>query len=241
MKTVYILRKKDEKFININFFKAYSWFNSRFFNIEFVSKNKLLKKNIDKDTIIIAWIPLIRKILNKNNIILSNIEIPNWCEKFLKREIKIITLKEAIKFFDSWKKFFIKPYEEHKSFTWFCFENFLDNLKLQWLNLEQKVIISDIINIETEYRFFILEWKIIWFSLYKWNPELMPDINFVKEILKNIKNYPVAYSIDIWVNDKNENFLIETNDSIALWSYWLNEIKYSLMIEKRWEEITKNL
>lgn len=244
MKTVYILRKELDKFININFHQAYNWFNQRYYNIKFFNSNDINTFKIDKDTIIVAWINELKTIFKNNNIKIQNIEIPLWCESYLKREIQITTVNEAIKLYNQWYRFFIKPLDNHKSFPWFCFTNYENILKFNNDNLDERVIISDIIEIKSEYRFFILESKIIWFSLYSWDPEILPDIQFVKDIIRTINlynNYPVAYSIDIWINSNNEPFLIETNDSIALGAYWLNAIKYSLMIEKRWEEITKDL
>lgn len=240
MKKVYILRTKKNKFINENFLKAFKGFNERYFEIEFVYKNQISSIVFDENNILIAWIPVLQKIFKAYNIKPLNLEIPLNCYPFLKRAYKVITMKEVYKEISYNPPFFIKPYDKHKLFNGVKVNSLVDLIPLKNIKSNEKIIYSEVVNIISEYRFFILNNEIIGCSYYKGDSLKFPNIEFVKEILRNIQHYPIAFSIDIWIKEDGKNILIETNDSFALGAYNLDYFSYSKIIEERWYDLFIN-
>ena len=57
------------------------------------------------------------------------------------------------------------------------------------------------------------------------------------EIIKNYNNSPVAYGIDIGIDNANNSFVVEVNDATSLGNYGLDSIRYSEMLIARWFEL----
>lgn len=124
-------------------------------------------------------------------------------------------------------KFFIRPTLDSKSFagqimTWEAFTNWREKLQkisevFSTLKLNDKVLISPLLDIKNEYRFWIVNSKIITYSSYKINKkfnvlEIVPKhvIDFVEALLK-IWVPNIAFCIDVCELEDNSLKIIELN------------------------------
>jgi hypothetical protein len=97
--------------------------------------------------------------------------------------------------------------------------------------------VSEPIKIETEFRVYVHDGEILGVKHYhgKWN--VVPDIKFIKEVIKKYKPCPIAYGIDIGVTNTGISFVVEVNDGCNLGNYGIDSIHYGEMIVSRWFEI----
>lgn len=68
----------------------------------------------------------------------------------------------------------------------------------------------------------------------------MPDKSFVEEIYKQSKlNLEQnSYTLDIGIDDRGNNYLIEINDGWSVGNYGLNPSDYFSFVKTRWLQIT---
>lgn len=136
-------------------------------------------------------------------------------------------------------KMFIKPVVK-KQFGGFVVDEesikslngFSDDIKIIVKEPFQKEILS-------EFRVYVHNNKIVDSRNYSGFPFTSPNYDFVQRIIKNNKNFPCAYTIDIGILDDNENIVIEYDDMWAVGNYGVDNIKYLEMLVDRYNEILK--
>jgi hypothetical protein len=136
--------------------------------------------------------------------------------------------------------YFIKPEVDHKLFTGFVVNNVMDIMRLGEIPESTPILLSEVINIVSEYRCFVHLGKLVGSKNYTGDFTKNIDYSIVEQAIKDYNNQPLAYTLDFAVTDKGETTLIEINDGFALGSYGLNPIIYTKMIMSRWLEITQN-
>jgi hypothetical protein len=101
---------------------------------------------------------------------------------------------------------------------------------------ELEVYVSDPMEILSEFRVYVLDGDILGVKHYYGDWSLTPKREFVEEVVRNYKNAPAAYGVDIGVSSTYD-FVIESNDGCNLGNYGLDAIHYGEMIVSRWTEI----
>jgi hypothetical protein len=127
-----------------------------------------------------------------------NIPIELRKEKYLKRVLYEANKKD-IKFD---KKLFIKSATDYKSFT--------DIVKRPDEVPEGIYIVSDVIDIKSEWRAFVFCDRLLDVRRYAGDFRVFPDIKLIEEMIKDYKTSPDAYTLDVGVND-NGTFVIEVH------------------------------
>jgi hypothetical protein len=163
-------------------------------------------------------------------------ELNRW--GFLGREIRYITFKqfkedETIKF-----PIFIKPEGYAKQFiagpvsskenAFAIFNNVPD---------ECVVMLSNIITIESEYRAFIENGKLVGLKHYLGEFKLFPQIDVIEEAITRYKSAPIAYTMDFGITKNGFTLLIECNDFWSVAPYGLFNDLYAGMLAKRWYQL----
>ena len=92
--------------------------------------------------------------------------------------------------------------------------------------------------IESEYRIYVLNKKIIDSHCYSGSFEVIPDFNYVRSIIEENNDFPISYTIDIGILDNGKNVVVEFNDMWAIGNYGVPNDLYIRMLKERYFEIT---
>lgn len=88
--------------------------------------------------------------------------------------------------------------------------------------------ISKIINIESEYRCFVYENKLRYISNYSGDFTLFPNVDLIIDMINEYKSEaPIAYTLDVGVNQKDGTFIIEVHDFFSCGLYGFQD--YSIL------------
>ena len=135
------------------------------------------------------------------------IEIPHCLRtpEFLKRKYEILRGEEVPKI----GQFFVKNIDRLKGFVFIGEIESLFNLKDTFspdkIQPESLYQISEVVDIKSEYRIYILNGKIYGIAHYNGDPLVLPDIQLLQKanlIYSMQKDYPKSYTMDIMVSDK---------------------------------------
>jgi len=161
-----------------------------------------------------------------------------WTERYLKRYITKYSsyedLKNCCKIIDF--PIFLKP-NNVKSFYPTIIKN-LDDLK-PYENCKD-FLISELIDIVSEYRCYIIDKKIVGCYNYLGSVYHYPNLSLVDDMIKEFTDAPIGYSIDVAVLKNGETCLIECNDGWSLGNYGLEPKLYTRLLTERWIEILKS-
>jgi hypothetical protein len=168
-----------------------------------------------------------------------NITYPDALQTHLKRRIiKNDTLRYntfikpcKTKLFTGFVLKSVNDYDEHD------LEQFLKLLSIKECDTWNSELIEEL---KAEYRFYILENEIIGYGRYDDGPDEweMPDIEYVKQMIKDYYNSPIAYTLDVGVSNIG-NVLIEANDAwaIGLYKGTMDIDSYVKFLDARWKQI----
>jgi hypothetical protein len=190
--------------------------------------------NLIKKCLFVGSVEFLNEVFSRVGVF--NVRVP----KNSNRESEIITLDKAHERVKNGSKLFIKSFEI-KQFTGLildgCIYSCLENLPPQ-----TKVIAYEPFKkrIESEWRLYIHNRKIIDAKNYSGDFMIMPNWKYAESVLKeNIKDFPCAYTIDIGILSDNENVVIEFNDMWAIGNYGIPNDLYLAALKDRYFEIIK--
>lgn len=181
-------------------------------------------------TIPVGTVEFIRKFADLNGIKLpdESISYPDELKSYLGR-----SLYDGI-FSEVGDEQFCKP-KRIKAFTGALKKDISEHV-----DPDLPVWISDRIDISSEWRYYILEGKILGKSRYdSGDNDDCPDEAVVADMIADFKSAPIAYSLDVGTSNGN-TILIEVNDAWALGYYrWgdMAKTSYMKLIIARWLQI----
>lgn len=82
---------------------------------------------------------------------------------------------------------------------------------------------SDVISIYSEWRAFIYEGKLVGLQNYAGEFTLFPNVDTIKGMIKKYESAPIAYTLDIGINDNSGTFVIECHDFFSCGLYGFNQ------------------
>ena len=144
------------------------------------------------------------------------INVPEELFKYCNRNIFNGTEKDII------GEKFVKSNDKIKSFTNICSEAPEGNYQ-----------ISDLIEIDSEYRCFVYNKELVGIKNYSGDFTIFPDIIKINEMISEYKSCPIAYTLDIGIN-KDGVFVIEVHDFFACGLYGFQEHKTYIQMLSRW-------
>jgi hypothetical protein len=121
---------------------------------------------------------------------------------------------------DLTKRLFVKSNDKIKEFADIVEPDF----KLKKGNYQ----FSEVINIESEWRCFVYKNELIGLQNYSGDFLKFPDVNKIKNIIKDYESCPIAYTLDIGL-ENSSLFVIEVHDFFSCGFYGfvdLNKIPY---------------
>jgi hypothetical protein len=156
----------------------------------------------------------------------------------LNRNIFTMKLDSFIEMFKQTKKpMFVKPVQTK------LFDGILisDETHLNYLRDFDNplVLVCDKIDIVSEFRAYVHNGKLVYCCNYSGDFKLSPNYNYIDMLIKNYKDAPVAYTIDVAILNDRSMTAIEFNDFWSIGAYGLYSIDYARMLEDRYFEIIK--
>ena len=84
-------------------------------------------------------------------------------------------------------------------------------------------IVSEEIEIESEWRAFVHKNKLVGLQNYLGDFTMFPDTNIISEMIKTYVDCPPAYTLDVGINKQNGTFIIEVHAFFSCGLYGFND------------------
>jgi len=208
----------DFSFELVEAIKYQNWFNG-FQEHEFVLSEKVL----EIDAVPVGTVEFVLGFLGNKNIVLKPLNVPESLFKYAGRKIKNGTEKNVTELS------FVKSNDCIKFYT-----KFTSNPP------EGNYQISEVVDIESEYRCFVFHNELVGLQNYSGSFEKFPCVETIKEMISDYKNSPVAYTLDVGIN-KTGTFAVEVHNFFSCGLYGFSDkTVYPQMLSQAYFEIVKN-
>lgn len=117
---------------------------------------------------------------------------------------------------------FVKSNDKIKSFTEICTSAPVGNYQ-----------ISDIIEIQSEWRAFIYNGKLVGLQNYSGEFDIFPDVSKIREMITEYKSQPVAFTLDVAISN-NQTVIIEVHDFFSCGLYGFSDHRILPFMFLRW-------
>lgn len=153
-------------------------------------------------------------------------------KEFLKRKVEYLS-KEKIQIGKN--KMFVKSADKIKKFA--------DIVSHESDIPEGNCMVSELIDIVSEWRAFIYREKLVGLQNYSGDFTVFPNVPLIKKMISEYKNAPVAYTLDVGINSKDGTFIIEVHDFFSCGLYGFADLKILPNMFINWfnEYILKNM
>ncbi len=236
MRPVYIQTKNDGSFTNGNSYAAWEGFTALGYEVKTFRADELTQLELAPDALVHGHVGIVWQALAQLGArVPQALGIPTDLEPFLGRRQWQSTLGEVRKLADV--PVFIKPLENGKAFTGHIVAEFRDLIQTASLPDDFPVLVQEVVQLESEWRVFVLRGEVLGVGYYYGDPLRFPDGAVVKEMLRAHKDPVAAYGLDVGVTAGGQTLLVELNDGYALGCYGLPPTKYARLLEARWDEL----
>jgi ATP-grasp domain-containing protein len=92
---------------------------------------------------------------------------------------------------------------------------------------------SEIIDVQSEYRCFIFKNKLVGIQNYSGDFTIFPDVNVIKNMIIDYKDSPVAYTLDVGINESG-TFVIEVHDFFSCGLYGFSDHRILPFMFSQW-------
>lgn len=225
-------------FPNLNFYLAWEAFNTLGYSVTCFEEQDIPTLDVTPSTPLFAGVKIFRQVIDKMGVNYPEFNCyPDELRPYFKRNIRVSTLGvERAKFLKDSVAVFVKPIQP-KKFLGHVWLSMLNLLPISNVSDETPCYVCEPMDIVSEFRVYVNDGEIMGVKHYWGEWSIVPDPDFVKEVVKNYKPSPIAYGVDVGVTAKGESFVIEANDGCNLGNYGLDSIHYGEMIVARWFEI----
>jgi len=231
------VKTNNGTFPNLNFFLAWEAFNTMGYSVTLFEEKDIDTLPVSVETPVFAGVTIFRKIIDKLGVDYPPFDCyPDVLKPYYRRNIRRSTLgEERAKFNHDPKPVFVKPVLP-KQFIGQVWESILQLIPLAKIPDSAEVWVCEPVQIDSEVRVYVHDGEILGVKHYWGDWSKVPSKEFVEQVVKSYKPSPIAYGVDIGVNDQY-GFVIEANDGCNLGNYGLDSIHYGEMIVSRWFEI----
>ncbi|MDD4965303.1 MAG: ATP-grasp domain-containing protein [Gallionella sp.] len=168
---------------------------------------------------------------------------PKPLQGFLHRKIWLDTVAGVIA---NGRRVFVKPSRRQKLFTGFVWPD-EDGQEIALKDLQELEVLwcSEPVNFVQEWRFYVMNGEVLGAGRYDDSDEEVPDMEArlhraAREMVKQYRDAPAGYSIDIGVLDTGQVALVEVNDgwgSLGFYKGSCSLSEYFNLLVARWDEI----
>lgn len=117
---------------------------------------------------------------------------------------------------------FVKSNDKIKSFTEICSSAPDGNYQ-----------ISDIIDIESEWRAFVFKSKLVGLQNYSGEFDIFPNVDKIKAMINTYKSQPIAFTLDVAISN-NDTVIIEAHDFFSCGLYGFSDHKILPFMFSNW-------
>lgn len=110
---------------------------------------------------------------------------------------------------------FVKAHHKIKGFT-----DFVDSINIKNGEI---YLVSDIVNIESEWRAFVFNNELVGLQNYLGNFTLFPEVELIKFMMEEYTDCPPAHTLDVGINKVDGMFLIEVHNFYSCGLYGFND------------------
>lgn len=218
------------------------WAGCRLLGVEtvFFQRPEFDTLPLRKETLVMGGVGTVRKAFERLGVPQPAVgEMPpTEILEFYGRKLWATTMAEVRNAYETNEHFFIKPLRMHKEFVGHVTSGLVGDLvKTASLPDEFEILASEVIRFEVEYRLFVHRGKVIGAKHYRGNFRKSVDFSVADTVIERYPDAPVAYSLDLGLDEHGRTLVVEINDSFALGSYGLSSLPYTRMVIDRWEEI----
>ena len=148
-----------------------------------------------------------------------NIPLSLFNHNYLKRHCNIINKQDKQKIGYHGKRF-VKSMDKIKSFA-----EIVDGYDINEIP-EGNYLFSEVIDIQSEWRAFVYNKKLVGLQNYSGNFIDFPDVVLIENMIKDYQDCPPAYTLDVGINHEVGTFLIEVHNfySCGLYGFADNRI-----------------
>ncbi len=189
----------------------------------------------DRGTVVVGGVGTYQRVFAKLGIAWASVSYPDALSVFLGRRMQTLLLKDLPPLLEE-RPLFIKPASDDKSFTGFVCKDRWD-LRLAGIAEEARLIAAEVVPFQSEWRVYVLEGKIQTISRYRGQADLFPNARMIREMISSYANAPIAYSLDVGLDEAGRTLLVEVNEGLALGNYGLSPSLHAKMIAARWHEV----
>jgi hypothetical protein len=201
---------------------------------------------------------------NKNNVVYASVEdtikffqrlgvkVPDAINVYdglsgsflINRQLKFMKLGDFID--GPFKNVFVKPLKCTKAFPSGVYKG-IERKELLFGQYDRTldVLVSDLIDIASEYRIFVVKDKgILGMKHYLGDPMKYPNNEYCEQIVETTTRYinmPKAYTIDVAILTDGSTTFIECNDAWATGTYGFEGVLYVKWFLQRWLEIVNQV
>lgn len=194
-----------------------------------VARNQIVVAGVDETYKYLAQLGIIpRRTMN----------VPEELMKYAERKIEYMTMGEFMK--DERLPIFVKPNDRVKQFTaGVVSEAWNKRFSFQSVAEDVGVLVSEVIDIVSEYRCYVIEGELVGIKHYLGDIRIFPDVNVIDGCIRDLKDAPAGYSVDVGVTAQGRTVLVEVQDGWSLGNYGLEDGLYCRLLMKRWMELLK--
>lgn len=128
--------------------------------------------------------------------------------EFTGRKIEHLSYSERI---DSNKEVFAKSADKFKYYA--------ELVKMRNLPLNKPLIVSEPIDIKSEWRAFVFNKELLDIRNYSGDFTVFPDIQMVNRMIQSYEDSPKAYTLDVAINDEGKTVTIEVHQFFSCGLY----------------------
>jgi hypothetical protein len=241
LKRVYI-KKTGGEIASEACFAAYKGFSAKGYPLDFFEWDELTGRHLplSRDTLLVGGTVAVHKALAQLGVpIPAPMNVPESLLAFAGRKLWAATLGEIRQLFASGsaEPVFVKPLASAKEFAGMVIANASDLARVRHLDDALAVQAAELVVFVSEWRYFVLNGKVVGTAHYKGDCFTPPDANAVRNAVAAHTGAPAAYGLDFGVTVDGRTLLIEANDGFALGCYGLDAVVYADMLESRWCEL----
>ena len=105
------------------------------------------------------------------------------------------------------------------------FEDYTDIVEMKELPLKKKLIISPVLKLDSEWRAFVYNGKLVDIRNYNGDFAIFPNMELINKMISEYIDAPKAYTIDVAIDDEGDTIVVEVHQFFSCNLYGFSNYK----------------